>query len=147
MACAADPHARPVRYSGPVFDHISIGVVDLDRAAAFYDAALAPLGHVRLFRSARGVGYGPAGFRGEAPLAVLAGPGAAPPRPGFHLAFAAPSRVAVDAFHAAALAAGGTDEGPPGVRENYDPGYYAAFVRDPDGHRLEAVLHELPPGA
>jgi catechol 2,3-dioxygenase-like lactoylglutathione lyase family enzyme len=131
-----------------VFDHISIGVVDLDRAAAFYDAALAPLGHVRLWRNARSVGYGPEGFRGEAPLAVLAaGPDARPPGPGFHLALAAPSREAVDAFFAAALAAGGTDEGPPGIRENYNPGYYAAFVRDPDGHRLEVVLHELPPAA
>lgn len=130
-----------------MFDHISIGVVDLDRAAAFYDAALAPLGHVRLWSNPRSVGYGPEGFRGEAPFAVLAaGPDA---RPGtrFHLAFAAPSRAAVDAFHAAALAAGGVDEGAPGIRVSYDPGYYAAFVLDPDGHRLEAVLHELPPAA
>ncbi|GAB4510402.1 MAG: hypothetical protein Tsb0020_27560 [Haliangiales bacterium] len=64
------------------------------------------------------------------------------PARAFHLAFAAPDRGAVARFHAAALSAGGTDEGAPGVREHYDPGYYAAFVRDPDGHRLEAVVHE-----
>ena len=66
-----------------------------------------------------------------------AGPAAA-----HHLAFQAASRSAVDVFHAAALAHGGTCDGPPGIREHYDPGYYAAFVRDPDGHRLEAVVHE-----
>ena len=60
----------------------------------------------------------------------------------FHLAFAATSREQVDRFHAAAVASGGTDDGPPGIRESYNPGYYAAFVKDPDGHRLEAVLHE-----
>jgi catechol 2,3-dioxygenase-like lactoylglutathione lyase family enzyme len=128
-----------------MFDHLSVGVEDLDRAAVFYDAALAPLGYVRLFQNARSVCYGPEGFRGEPPFAIIAfGPEAKPAGPGFHLAFAAPSRDAVDRFHAAALRAGGVDEGPPGIRENYDPGYYAAFVRDPDGHRLEAVLHEQP---
>lgn len=124
-----------------VFDHLSLGVANLDRAAAFYDAALGALGLVRLFRSTRAVGYGPEGFAGEAPFAILE-LGDAKPTPGLHVAFAAPSREAVDRFHAAALAAGGTDDGPPGIRESYDPGYYAAFVRDLDGHRLEAVLHE-----
>jgi catechol 2,3-dioxygenase-like lactoylglutathione lyase family enzyme len=126
-----------------VFDHVSIGVEDLDRAAAFYDAALAPLGYVCLFRAKRGAGYGPAGFVGEAPFAVvLVEAGASPPRSGFHVAFAASGREAVDRFHAAALGAGGVDDGEPGIRANYDPGYYAAFVRDPDGHRVEAVVHE-----
>ncbi len=128
-----------------MYDHLSLGVAELDRAAAFYDAALAPLGLVRLWRVARAVGYGPPGFVGEAPFAVvLGGAEASPPGRGFHLAFAAPSRSAVDQFHAAAMQHGGVDEGPPGIREHYDPGYYAAFVRDPDGHRLEAVLHEAP---
>ncbi|MCC6876301.1 MAG: VOC family protein [Sandaracinaceae bacterium] len=132
----------PPRGAG-VYDHLSLGVADLDRAAAFYDASLAPLGIVRLWRAQRAVGYGPQGWRGEAPFAlVVHGPDARPPGPGFHLAFAASSREAVDRFHAAALSLGGADEGPPGIRESYDPGYYAAFVRDPDGHRLEAVLHE-----
>lgn len=126
-----------------MFDHLSLGVENLDRSAAFYDAALAPLGYVRLWRNARAAGYGPQGFEGEAPFAILeAMPAAGPPGQRFHLAFTAPSRDAVDRFHAAALAAGGVDEGAPGIRENYDPGYYAAFVRDLDGHRLEAVLHE-----
>jgi catechol 2,3-dioxygenase-like lactoylglutathione lyase family enzyme len=126
-----------------VFDHISIGVKDLDRAATFYDAALAALGYVRLAQNARSVSYGSAGFQGEPPFAILAsGPDARPPDEGIHIAFAARTRESVDQFHAAALRAGGTDQGPPGIRANYHPGYYAAFVRDPDGHRLEAVLHE-----
>jgi catechol 2,3-dioxygenase-like lactoylglutathione lyase family enzyme len=126
-----------------VFDHISIGVADLERSAAFYDAALAPLGHVRLSENYRSVCYGPPGFNGEAPFAILHdGAAAKPPSAGVHLAFAARSREAVDGFHAAALAAGGVDQGPPGIRYDPDSGYYAAFVADPDGHRLEAVLHE-----
>ena len=126
-----------------MFDHLSIGVRDVDRAAAFYDAVLAPLGFVRLWRNPRNAGYGPPGFTGEAPFAILlAAPDAPDPHPVLHLAFAAPSRAAVDGFHAAALATGGTDDGPPGIRAHYDPGYYAAFVRDLDGHRLEAVVHE-----
>jgi len=128
---------------GTVFDHLSVGVENLDRAAIFYDASLAPLGYVRLWRNARSAGYGPEGFKGQAPFAILeSGPEAKSPGRGFHIAFVARSREAVDRFHAAALSAGGVDEGQPGIRENYDPGYYAAFVRDLDGHRLEAVLHE-----
>ncbi len=130
-----------------MFDHLSIGVRNLDRAAAFYDASLAPLGYERLWRTARGVGYGPEGFEGEAPFAIVeTGSEARPPDPAFHIAFVAPSRQAVDGFHRAALSAGGVDEGRPGIRDNYDPGYYAAFVRDLDGHRVEAVLHERPKG-
>jgi catechol 2,3-dioxygenase-like lactoylglutathione lyase family enzyme len=126
-----------------VFDHVSVGVEELERAASFYDACLAPLGYVRLWRSARSVGYGPEGYEAEAPFAIVAaGPDTKPPGRGFHVAFVARSRGAVDRFHAEALRTGGVDEGPPGIRENYEPGYYAAFVRDPDGHRLEAVLHE-----
>lgn len=126
-----------------MFDHLSIGVRDVDRSAAFYDAVLAPLGVVRLWRNPRNAGYGPAGFTGEAPFAILlAAPDAPGPHPVFHLAFAARSRAAVDGFYAAAVSTGGTDDGPPGIRTRYDPGYYAAFVLDPDGHRLEAVLHE-----
>jgi catechol 2,3-dioxygenase-like lactoylglutathione lyase family enzyme len=126
-----------------VFDHLSLGVADLDRAAAFYDAVMAALGYVRLTHNPRHVSYGPAGFTGEPPFAILAGGGdARAPGKGAHLAFTAPDHAAVDRFHAAALAHGGADDGPPGIRENYAPGYYAAFVRDPDGHRLEAVVHE-----
>jgi catechol 2,3-dioxygenase-like lactoylglutathione lyase family enzyme len=125
-----------------VFDHVSLGATDLERSGGFYDAALAPLGYVRLWRQGRGIGYGPPGFHGEAPFAIVLAEKASPPGVGCHLAFAAPSRDEVDRFHAAALAHGGVDEGSPGLRLNYDPGYYAAFVRDPDGHRLEAVVHE-----
>lgn len=89
------------------------------------------------------MGYGPSGFTGEAPFAIIAmGDDEVLPSPGFHLAFIAPDREAVERFHAAALAHGGTDDGLPGIREHYDPGYFAAFVRDPEGYRLEAVVHE-----
>lgn len=121
---------------------MSVGVEDLERAASFYDACLAPLGYVRVGQNARFVGYGPEGYQAEAPFAIVASGSDAKCGRGFHLAFVAPSREAVDRFHAEALRRGGVDEGAPGIREHYDPGYYAAFVRDPDGHRLEAVLHE-----
>ena len=117
--------------------HISFGVRDLALAGMFYDAALAPLGWVRLWDSPRGLGYGPPG--GGEKLNLFPYPDAGPPGPGFHLAFDAPGRDTVDAFHAAALAAGGTDRGAPGPRPDYGPAYYAAFVSDLDGYRLEAV--------
>lgn len=121
-------------------DHLSLGVRDLSRAAAFYDAALAPLGFVRAWTYDDAIGYGPPG--GGDTIAIKARPGARPPGDGFHVALTATSRAEVDAFHAAAIANGGVDEGAPGLRPRYDPGYYAAFARDPDGHRVEAVLHE-----
>lgn len=118
--------------------HLSFGVHDLARAAAFYDAILEPLGYVRVWTSPHAVGFGPPG--GGDKLALFAKPDqVVAPGPGFHLAFAAPSREAVDAFHAAALAAGAFDEGKPGVRLHYSSTYYAAFVRDIDGYKLEAV--------
>lgn len=126
-----------------MFDHVSIGVTELARAGAFYDAVMAALGHVRLTENPRHASYGPPGFTGEPPFAILLiADGAPATAPRQHLAFAARDRAAVDAFHAAALAHGGTDDGAPGVRHGYNPGYYAAFVLDPDGHRLEAVVHE-----
>jgi catechol 2,3-dioxygenase-like lactoylglutathione lyase family enzyme len=123
-----------------VIDHLSLGTADLAHATAFYDAALAPLGIVRVWSYPEAVGYGLPG--GGDKLALKARPGAAPPGAGFHLALSARSREEVDAFHRAALAAGGRDDGPPGLRPKYGPGYYAAFVVDPDGHRLECVRHE-----
>lgn len=117
--------------------HLSIGVRDLERATAFHDAILAPLGIVRVWTDPDGVGYGPPG--GGDKLAVMARQGAAAPGAGFHLAFEAPDQAAVNAFHASALANGGTDDGPPGLRPQYAPTYYAAFVIDPEGWRLEAV--------
>lgn len=124
-----------------MIDHISIGVSDIERAAAFYDAVLDALGYVRLFANPRGVGYGTPGAKDEAFAILAAGGEARSPGAGCHVAFAAPDREAVARFHAAALRAGGTDEGEPGLRPHYGAGYYAAFVRDLDGYRLEAVFH------
>ncbi len=130
-------------YLAVMFDHVSIGVSDLDRSAKFYEPLLAALGHVVLNRGPRAVCFGPPGFRGEPPFAILQRldqatlVGARQ-----HFAFAAPHREAVQRFFEAALTHGGRDDGSPGIRENYGPGYYAAFVLDPDGHRLEAVVHE-----
>ena len=126
-----------------MLDHVSLGVVDLARAATFYDAILATLGYERLHSTDRGVQCGIAGSKVEPPFAILAA-GERAKRPGecFHLAFVATSRAAVDAFHVAALHHGGVDDGLPGPRPAYGPGYYAAFVLDPDGHRVEAVFHE-----
>lgn len=123
--------------------HVSLGVTDIERAVAFYDAVLAPLGYVRVWSDLDGddaaAGYGPPG--GGDKLALKRRAGAQPPGSGFHLALAAPDRTAVDAFHAAALRHGGRDDGVPGLRPHYGPHYYAAFVVDPDGHRIEAVIN------
>jgi catechol 2,3-dioxygenase-like lactoylglutathione lyase family enzyme len=121
-----------------VLGHLSFGVNDLERAAAFYDRTLAALGYVRVWSHEKGAGFGPKG--GDDKLALFPKPGrVVAPGPGFHLAFQAPSREAVDAFHAAALQAGATDCGAPGLRPQYSPTYYAAFVIDLDGYKLEAV--------
>jgi catechol 2,3-dioxygenase-like lactoylglutathione lyase family enzyme len=124
--------------------HLSFGVFGLERAIAFYDAALAPLGLVRVWAHERGAGYGPPGRGDLLALKKQAAP-VAPPGPGFHLAFNAATREAVDAFYVAAMAAGGADNGAPGLRPHYGPHYYAAFVIDPDGYRLEAVC-QTPQG-
>jgi catechol 2,3-dioxygenase-like lactoylglutathione lyase family enzyme len=120
--------------------HLSFGVSDLERAIAFYDATLAPLGLTRVWTQSDAAGYGPPG-RGDL-LAVKKRSAAAPPGPGFHLALNAPSHAAVDAFHSAALRAGGVDNGGPGLRPHYGPSYYAAFVIDSDGYPLEAVCQQ-----
>ena len=125
-----------------MLSHLSFGVDHLERAASFYDKILAPLGCVRIFTKSHAIGFGEEG--GEDKLTLFAKPGqAVAPGPGFHLAFAAPNREAVDAFHAAALAAGGRDCGSPGLRLNYGPTYYAAFVIDLDGYKLEAHYQYL----
>jgi catechol 2,3-dioxygenase-like lactoylglutathione lyase family enzyme len=121
-----------------VLSRLSFGVADLARAAAFYDGVLGTLGYVRVWSNADGVGYGEAGRNDKLALFAMPGP-ASPPGDGFHLAFSAPDRAAVDAFHAAALRLGGRDQGAPGARPHYSPTYYAAFVTDPDGHKVEAV--------
>ncbi|MEI9995726.1 MAG: VOC family protein [Rhizomicrobium sp.] len=122
-----------------MLSHLSLGVADLDRATAFYEAVLAPLGFACVWRNARGSGFGAPG--GEDRLALFGrGADARAPGAGFHLCFAAPTRASVDAFHAAALAAGGTDAGAPGPRPQYGADYYAAFAIDLDGHKLEAKV-------
>ena len=117
--------------------HISLGVADLARAGTFYDAALGALGYARIWTGANVLGYGRPG--GGEKLNLFEVPDPVAPGPGFHLAFEAPDQASVDRFHAAALQSGGTDEGAPGLRPHYGAAYYAAFVRDPDGHKLEAV--------
>ena len=113
-------------------DHIGINVRDLDKSKAFYTGALAPLGIKVMMDFGEAVGMGE-----DAPFLWISrgNPGHV------HVAFSAPDRAAVDAFHAAAMAAGGKDNGKPGLRTEYTPTYYAAFVLDPDGHNIEAVCH------
>jgi catechol 2,3-dioxygenase-like lactoylglutathione lyase family enzyme len=123
-----------------MIDHMSIAVADLARALAFYDRALAPLGIGRVMQypeagEPAGVGYG----REGKPF-FWVGAYRAPSGP-VHFAFSAVDHAAVDAFHQAAIAAGGTDNGGPDPRPEYHPGYYGAFVLDPDGNNVEAVNH------
>lgn len=119
--------------------HISIGVRDLALAGQFYDAALGALGYRRVFEDDTAIGYGL--VDDEDLLCLKLRPDATPPGAGFHLAFAAPSRAAVHDFHRAALRVGGQDNGAPGPRPDYGPDYYAAFLIDPDGHRIEATIN------
>ena len=118
-----------------MIDHLGLAVSNLSRSRAFYEAALAPLGYAPILVFDGAVGFG------------------VPPKPDFwlsegdsgmpalHVAFRAETRALVDAFHRAALAAGGRDNGGPGLRAHYHPNYYGAFVLDPDGHNIEAVCH------
>lgn len=115
--------------------HISIGVADLARGRAFYDTVLATLGYSRVFDVPGAHGYGTA----AAPSFWIGEEAGTRPNAGFHVAFEAGDRAAVRAFHRAVLAAGGADNGPPGLRPDYTPDYYAAFALDPDGHHIEAV--------
>ena len=126
-----------------VLDHVSVGVTNIDRSRRFYDAALRPLGLVRIidFGEGRGSDYGAAPGSLGVEFTITNEPDVKTPIPGAHLCFRAPSRLAVDAFYAAALGAGGRDDGPPGLRPQYHADYYCAFVLDPDGHRIEAVCH------
>lgn len=123
-----------------MLDHVSLSVAELARAGAFYDAALGALGYVRVWTAEAALGYGPPGGGDKLALKTRGG-GQPQAAAGFHLAFTAQDTSAVDAFHSAALATGGSDEGAPGWRPHYGEGYYAAFVVDPDGHRVEAVFH------
>jgi len=116
--------------------HVSIGVSDIKKSGTFYDAVLKPIGYTRLVNGEGALGYG----EKNAGLWLLAAkqPVKADMESGLHFCFVAKDRAGVDAFHAAALKHGGMDNGKPGVRADYSPTYYAAFVVDPDGYRIEA---------
>lgn len=121
-----------------IFDHVSLSVSDLARSRTFFSEALAPLaiGVAMEFPEAIGLG------REGRPQLWLASDGN--PSSPLHLAFTAANRAEVDAFHHAALLAGGADNGAPGLRPHYHADYYAAFVIGPDGHNVEAVCHQKP---
>jgi catechol 2,3-dioxygenase-like lactoylglutathione lyase family enzyme len=118
-----------------LFDHLGFGVADFQKSRAFYAEALAPLGISAIFEGEDFAGFG---RDGRPQFWVSVGEKAAG---GLHLAFSAKDRATVHAFYDAAIAAGGKDNGPPGLRPNYHPNYYGAFVIDPDGHNIEAVRH------
>jgi catechol 2,3-dioxygenase-like lactoylglutathione lyase family enzyme len=120
-----------------VLDHVTLRVHDLAASKAFYVSVLKPLGYEVAMDFPEGLGMGVGGK----PDFWLTEDRVASPQ---HLAFAAPSRAAVDAFHAAGLAAGGRDNGAPGLRVHYHPNYYGAFIDDPSGHHIEAVIHRPP---
>lgn len=126
-----------------MFSHVTLGSNDPARARAFYDVVMGAIGHQRLFvigdTTAYGLMVGPKLFVGPPFDGQTATNGN-----GTHVAFIVDDRAMVDAFHAAALAAGGSDEGPPGLRPHYHPNYYGAYVRDPDGNKLQAVCHRQP---
>ena len=122
-----------------MLDHVTIGITDVERSKQFYDRALRPLGITRLYAEgewAAGYGVRPKAFFWIGLKAAA--------QTGAHIAFTAPDRATVDRFHQEAIAAGGRDNGPPGVRPHYHANYYGAFVLDPDGHNIEAVCHAPP---
>ncbi len=119
-----------------MFDHIGITVSNVERSRAFYSAALAPLGIREVMQFEKFIGFGV-----DKPQFWILEGRAAQSQPRTHVAFAAQSRLEVDTFHRAALAAGAKDNGPPGLRPDYHEHYYGAFVLDPDGNNIEAVCH------
>lgn len=126
-----------------LLDHLSITVRDLPRAATFYRAVLGVIGAEVVYERPDAIGFGRrnrADDDGHSYLSVFASPHASPD-PRRHVCFRAPSIEAVQAFHRAGLEAGGRDEGPPGLRPQYHPNYYAAFLLDPEGNKVEAVFH------
>jgi catechol 2,3-dioxygenase-like lactoylglutathione lyase family enzyme len=119
-----------------MIDHVSIGVRDVSAAKRFYTAALEPLGYRCLSESDSSLGYGREAISYWVNAATR--PVQADKQSGLHFCFAAPTRESVRGFYAAALGAGGKDNGQPGLRKDYGPNYYAAFIVDPDGYRIEA---------
>jgi catechol 2,3-dioxygenase-like lactoylglutathione lyase family enzyme len=118
-----------------MIDHTGVSVSDVAKSKAFYRAALAPLGYSLLMEFEQFAGFG------VAPKPDFWIGQGVPNAPRVHVAFRAETRAQVDAFHRAAMAAGGRDNGPPGLRPHYHDNYYGAFVLDPDGHNVEAVCH------
>ena len=125
-----------------MIDHVSLSVSDMARAKAFYDLALAPLGLRMVLELPASItgNYDCAGYGKNNGDLWLAAAGKA--QPAVHIAFSADTRAQVNAFYEAAMAAGGKDNGPPGIRAHYHENYYGAFVLDPDGNNIEAVCHQ-----
>ena len=129
-----------------MIDHIGVVVSDFDKSKQFYLAALAPIGFSLLAEFPASVtGHTDVAGFGEPPKPEFWISRGTPNNPPVHVAFRVSSRSLVDAFYRAAIEAGGTDNGPPGIRANYHPNYYGAFVLDPDGHNIEAVFHGQVP--
>ncbi|MEQ1752656.1 MAG: VOC family protein [Micropepsaceae bacterium] len=126
-----------------MFSHVTLGTNDFAKAEKFWDAVMGVLGHPVMFKASGTVAYGtPTG-----PKVFIVPPfdgKSAQPGNGVHVAFLVSDRKTVDAFHEAALAHGGTDEGAPGPRPHYHPNYYGAYARDPDGNKIQAVCHRAP---
>ena len=120
-----------------MIDHVSINVRDLSASGAFYDAVLETIGLARVVDKSETIGFGKS--YPEFWLNTRPGSGPAAPDSGMHICLRARTAGAVDAFHKAAIGAGGSDDGPPGMRPQYNERYYAAFIRDPDGNRIEVV--------
>lgn len=120
-----------------MIDHVSVGVADLERAARFYEAAFAPLGLTRLVTRPATVGFGKT--YPEFWINLRAGMAKVSPESGVHICLRAKTIEEIEAFYLAALKAGGTDDGPPGIRPHDRVKYFAAFVADPDGNRIEVV--------
>lgn len=129
-----------------VLDHVSLGVGNLERSRLFYEQALRPLGFRLLYESSA---EGIVGFGTEKndDFGIYQSDAEYPPTTSVHVAFMAKNREAVDAFYRAAISAGGRSRIPPGVRPEYHPNYYAAFIFDPDGNNIEAVCHSPPTNA
>jgi len=131
-----------------MIDHTGLVVSDFERSKAFYRQALAPIGYQLLLEFPAAVtGHTDVAGFGEPPKPDFWISRGTPNQPPLHIAFRVNTRAEVDAFHRAALAAGGTDNGAPGLRPHYHPDYYGAFVHDPDGHNIEAVCHAPEPRA
>ncbi len=126
-----------------MIDHTGVAVSDFEKSKAFYNTSLAAIGYALIMELPASVtGHADVAGFGEPPKPDFWINSGSPNVPPIHIAFRVQSRAIVDAFYKAAIAAGGTDNGAPGLRPHYHPNYYGAFVRDPDGHNIEAVCHE-----